>query len=154
MLSSLKELFSALATPAPQAGTTAEHHLQLATAVLLVEVMRADADSPEAERLAIIEALRERFALATDEVERLFELARAASHDAPDLFTFTSQLNRAYSPAEKLQIVDYLWQVAYADGHLSHHENHLLLRLGELLYIPRGDFVAAKQRARTRSGNC
>src|SRR5690606_18420738 len=44
------------------------------------------------------------------------------------------------------------WQVAFADGQLSHLENHLMLKLGDLLYIPRGDFVAAKQRARAAAG--
>lgn len=149
MLRTLKELFGFLAEPVPagQPGD-AEHRLQLATAVLLVEVMRADDEAGEAEREAILASLRTQFDLHADELERLYELAHAASRDAPDLYGFTSQLNKGYSAAEKARIVEYLWRVAYADGCLSHYENHLMLKLGDLLYIPRGDFVAAKQRAR------
>lgn len=153
MLNTLKELFSSLATPAPAGQPAdAEHRLRLATAVLLVEVMRADPQAGEPERQAIIGALRDHFALRQDEVARLFELAHAASRDAPDLYTFTSQLNKGYSAEEKVRIVEYLWQVAYADGRLSHYENHLMLKLGDLLYIARADFVAAKQRARAAAG--
>lgn len=151
MLSTLKELFG-LFTAAPAPATDATHHLQLASAVLLVEMMRADAESTAAERHAAIDALRRRFALADDEVERLFELAEAASRDAPDLYTFTSQLNRGFGAAQKLEVIEHLWEVAFADGVLSHHENQLMLKLGDLLYIPRGDFVAAKQRARAAAG--
>jgi uncharacterized tellurite resistance protein B-like protein len=153
MLRSLKELFATF-TDAPAATGTGqqEHRLQLATAVLLVEVMRADAASGDDERTAIVRALGEKFALQADEVDRLFELAQTTSRDAPDLHSFTSQLNRGFSAAEKVRIIEYLWQVAFADGHLSHHENHLLLKLGDLLYIPRGEFVAAKQRARAAAG--
>ncbi|THF63322.1 tellurite resistance TerB family protein [Pseudothauera rhizosphaerae] len=153
MLRTLKELFNALAEPSAAAlPEQREHRLQLATAVLMVEVMRADAKASESERQAILDALRERFALAPDEVDGLYELARSTSHDAPDLHSFTSRLNKGYSAEEKVRIVEYLWQIAYADGHLSHHENHLMLKLGDLLYIPRGDFVAAKQRARAAAG--
>lgn len=156
MLRTLKDLFSTLAAPlietATPAAGAAEHRLQLATAVLMVEVMRADADCTPQERETVIGALRRRFALADDEVERLFELAETSSRDAPDFYGFTSQLNKGFSAEDKLCIVETLWEVAFADGHLSHHENQLMLKLGDLLYIPRGDFVGAKQRARNAAG--
>ncbi len=153
MIGTLKDLFATLSNPAGDSSADAlEHRLQLATAVLLVEVMRADPDSGLQERQAVIRALGEKFALGRDETDRLFELAQATSRDAPDLQGFTSRLNKGYSLEDKLRIVEYLWQVAFADGHLSHHENHLMLKLGDLLYIPRGEFVAAKQRARAAAG--
>ncbi|AKU13372.1 hypothetical protein AzCIB_3479 [Azoarcus sp. CIB] len=155
MFASLKDLFNALtATPAGGATTSggADHALQLAAAVLLVEVMRADADYSAAERTTVVQALRDKFALRDDEVARLVELAETTSRDAPDLYSFTSRLNKGFSVEQKLRMVEYLWQVAYADGTLSHHENHLMRKLGGLLYIPRADFIAAKQRGRTAAG--
>lgn len=156
MLRTLKDLFDSFTAPlmdaaSPAAGTVT-HRLQLASAVLMVEVMRADATSTPQERQAVIAALRRRFALADDEVERLLELAEAAANDAPDFYGFTSQLNKGLAAADKLAVVELLWEVAFADGHLSHQENQLMLKLGDLLYIPRGDFVGAKQRARDAVG--
>lgn len=154
MIRTLKELFATLAAPLTATTPAADsaHRLRLATAVLMVEVMRADNDCSTQEREAAIAALRTRFALADDEVERLFELAEAASRDAPDLYGFTSLLNKGYSAEQKLRIVEQLWEVAFADGQLSHYENQLMLKLGDLLYIPRADFVGAKQRARDGLG--
>ena len=152
MLASLKELFNTITSAAPAEPAASEHALQLAAAVLLVEVMRADADCSATERETAIGALRAKFALADDEVARLFELAETTSRDAPDLYSFTSRLNKGFSLEQKVRMVEYLWRVAYADGHMSHHENHLLLKLGDLLYIPRAEFVGAKQRGRAAAG--
>ncbi|MFN3987089.1 MAG: TerB family tellurite resistance protein [Rhodocyclaceae bacterium] len=156
MFKTLSDLFKAVSAPLAEAGgraaEDAEHQLRLATAVLMVEVMRADSDVSETERATVIDALREKFALRDDEVARLFELAQTTSRDAPDLYAFTSRINKGFELDRKLRMVEYLWQIAFADGTLSHHENHLMLKLGDLLYIPRGEFVAAKQRARAAAG--
>ncbi|MCC4116541.1 TerB family tellurite resistance protein [Aromatoleum toluclasticum] len=155
MFASLKDLFNAITGPlAGGASTTAgtEHGVQLAAAVLLIEVMRSDAEYSPAERSTVVQTLRDKFTLGDDEIARLLELAEATSREAPDLYTFTSRLNKGFSTEQKLRMVEYLWQVAYADGTLSHHENHLMRKLGDLLYIPRGDFVAAKQHGRAAAG--
>ncbi|WP_407278490.1 TerB family tellurite resistance protein [Aromatoleum evansii] len=154
MFANLRDLFNSL-TAGPSSAAAAkgpDHALQLAAAVLLVEVMRSDEDYSPAERTAVVQALRNKFTLGDDELARLMDLADATSRDAPDLYSFTSRLNKGFSAEQKLRMVEYLWQVAYADGTLSHHENHLMRKLGDLLYIPRGDFIAAKQRGRAAAG--
>lgn len=153
MLRTLKDLFNAL-QPAPAAETAAaqEHALQLATAVLLVEVMRSDPAFSPAEREAVMDALRRKFSLSGDEIERLVELAEHAAREAYDYHAFTSRINEGYSMEQKIRIVEYMWLVAYADGHLSAHENHVMRRLSDLLYIPHGAYVGAKMRAQQASG--
>lgn len=149
MLRTLNDLFRSLFDAPPAADEPASQHtLQLATAVLLVEVMRSDAKIGAQERHAVLAALRDKFALADDELERLFELAETRAREATDFYHFTSKINKGFSAEQKLRIVELLWQVALADGHISHHENHLMRKLGDLLYIPHAAYVAAKQRAR------
>jgi uncharacterized tellurite resistance protein B-like protein len=153
MLRTLKDLFSALAAPpggAPAASR--EHTLQLATAVLLVEVMRSDTQIGDDERTAVLGALRQTFSLADDEIARLVELAERTARDAHDLHTFTSTLNDTYDTGDKLRIVEHLWRVAYADGHLAAHENHVMWRIADLLHVPHGAYVNAKMRARDAAG--
>jgi hypothetical protein len=41
-----------------------------------------------------------------------------------------------------------MWQVAYADGHLAAHENHVLWRMADLLHVPHGAYINAKIRAK------
>lgn len=153
MLRTLKDLFDTLLPPQGAAAAPAdEHRLQLAAAVLLVEVMRADAEMRPDERAAVQAALVETFTLAPDEAGRLAELAVSTAHEATDLFGFTSRLNDRFDMPQKLRLVELMWRVAYADGHLADHERHTLWRVADLLHVPQGAYVLARQRAREAAG--
>lgn len=153
MLKTLKDLFdSLLPPPAGSAPQTAEHTLQLATAVMLVEVMRADATFHPGEREAVHAALRDKFNLSDDEAQCLTELAQTTAHGASDLFSFTSRINDHFDMPQKLRMVEHLWRVAYADGHLSEHERHVLWRVADLLHVPQGAYVHARMRAQQAAG--
>ena len=152
MLRTLKDLFDSFATPAPAGAVSSEHQLQLATAVLLVEVMRADPDIGDAEQAAAITALRSRFPLADDEIERLMELATTTARESYDYQRFTALINRTFDLDHKVHIVELMWQVAYADGHLHARESHVMRKVGDLLYIPHADYITAKLRARDAAG--
>jgi uncharacterized tellurite resistance protein B-like protein len=151
MLRSLKELFVALQPPSAGAPAV-EHTLQLATAVMLMEVMRAEAGFGSAERQAVVAALREKFALAGDEVERLLELAGQAAREATDWFEFTSHINTHFDMPAKVRMIEYMWRVAYADGHLGAHERHVMRRICDLLHVPHGAYINAKMRAQQPLG--
>ncbi|MDW5443414.1 TerB family tellurite resistance protein [Polaromonas sp. SM01] len=153
MLQTLKDLFDTFAAsagmPSPRER---EHALQLATAVLLVEVMRADPDIRPAERDAVLATLRTRFALADDELARLVELAEQTAQTAYDYHRFTASLNEHFTHAQKIQVVENMWQVAYADAHLDAHENHLISKIAGLLHVTHGEYIAAKLRAKESTG--
>jgi len=148
MLETLKDLFESLLPPAGGTVQEQERALRLATAVVLVEVMRADATIDARQREAVRAALRNEFALAVDEAARLAELAEATSKQASDLYTFTSRIDERFDMAHKIRIVEEMWRVAYADGRLSANERHVLWRIADLLHVPQGAYVNARLRAR------
>lgn len=147
MLNKLNNFLSTL-IPTASADARPEHTLQLATAVLLIEVMRSDAESATEEKATILNILKERFHLADTEVTQLTELGHRTVKTSNDLHQFTTLINRELDVPERIRIIEYLWQVAYADRQISAHENHLMRRMADLLHIPHGDNVAAKARAR------
>lgn len=154
MLHTLKDLFDSFTAPAanPSAGQL-EHTLQLATAVLLVEVMRADPAMSAPERSAVLDALREKFSLGDDELQQLVTLAEQEAQAIYDYHRFTSTLNEHFSQAQKIRIVEYMWQVAYSDSHLDAHENHLISKVAGLLHVTHGEYIAAKMRAKEAGGH-
>lgn len=147
MLNKLNEFLATIIAPA-SAGERPEHTLQLATAVLLIEVMRSDAESTDEEQAAILNILKQRFQLADAEVAQLTALGHQTAQSATDLHQFTSLINRELDAPEKLRIIEYMWQVAYADKQISAHENHLMRRMTDLLHISQSDYIAAKMRAK------
>ncbi|OGB30919.1 MAG: hypothetical protein A3F78_09925 [Burkholderiales bacterium RIFCSPLOWO2_12_FULL_61_40] len=156
MLSPLKKLLSPFFTADDaQPSFDEAHGLQLATAVLLVEVMRSDTQVAAEERAATVAALRTRFALSDDELARLLAQAEHTAQNANDYFRFTSAMNEQCTQAQKIQVVELMWQIAYADGHLDAHENHLISKIAGLLHVTHGEYIAAKLHAKaaTSLGN-
>ena len=152
MLRNLKDLFDNLATSlnAPagaQAPDELDHSLQLATAVLLVEVMRAEPAMQDAERDAVILALRSKFDLAEDELERLMELAHETARTAYDYQRFTGSLNERFTQEQKIRVVEAMWEVAFADHHLDANEHHVISKVAGLLHVTHGEYIAAKLHA-------
>jgi uncharacterized tellurite resistance protein B-like protein len=147
MLKTLQSLLAALQPPPPGAAAADDEHLlQLATAVMLVEVMRSDATFHNDERLAVLAALSDKFQLKADEAARLAELAETTAHAATDLYAFTSRINERFEMPQKLKMIEHMWRVAYADGTLSAHERHVMWRIADLLHVPQGAYHHARQR--------
>ena len=147
MIQALKDLFDHFALPAPDHADPAQA-VQLAAAVLLVEVARADATTSAVEQQALVRALQRTFVLAPDALTRLVELATTTAHTAYDYQRFTGTLNDHFTQAQKIDLVDAMWQVAYADAHLDAHEHHTISKVAGLLHVTHGDYIAAKMRAK------
>lgn len=133
---------------AQSAPLGARHSIELATAALLVEVVRSDAGIVPEEQQAVLRAVREKFGLSADESQALFDLAEEEVRTANDYYQFTSLINRHFDQPQKQHIIELMWRVAYADNSLAAHENHVLRRIAELLHVTHGDYIAAKMRAR------
>lgn len=151
MFRSLQDFFDTLRPqePGPQAQARS---LQLACAVVLVEVMRGEGGPQPVERAAVCRALRRRFSLDDAQLHDLVALAEQASRTASDYFQFTSRLNEALPTPEKIALVEAMWAVAYADGRPDAYEMHVISRIAGLLEVTHGDYIAAKLHAKQAAG--
>jgi uncharacterized tellurite resistance protein B-like protein len=129
-----------------------QHHLQLACAALLIEMTRADGVVDEQEQAAVARALRKAFALTEAETQKLIELAEQEAKDATCFHEFTRLINEHYSRAQKIELMELLWEVAYADAEMEKYEEHLVRKLADLLYVRHADFIQAKLRVQARLG--
>lgn len=148
MLSTLQNLLTTFFN-ADDAGTAPNGpSLQLATAVLLFDVMRSDADTSDAERAQAMTTLGKRFALNDEAVAQLMAQAEQTAKRANDYFSFTSLMNDRFTQAQKIQVVEFMWQVANADNTLDANENHLISKIAGLLHVTHGEYIGAKLRAK------
>ena len=148
MLQRIKNFFDQHLAPGPSAGDErdSEHVLRLAIGALLLEMTRMDGEIWPEQRKAVETAVLEHFDLEEEEVAELLELAEAERADSTDYFQFTSLVNRAYSPHQKIRLVELLWRIAYANESLHKYEEHLVRKVADLLYVPHSAFIAAKLR--------
>jgi uncharacterized tellurite resistance protein B-like protein len=148
MLSRVRDFFERHIAGGLSAADDDSHSLELATAVLLVEVMRIDDETTPAEREAVQRAIRDKFNLTTQETDLLVELAEEKLRQATDYFQFTSMINERFTQPQKERVIELMWRVAYADAAIDANERHLLRKIAALLHIPDSANLAAKLRAR------
>lgn len=148
MLKGLRELIDKTLKPGaePPAPAAREHALRFATAVLLIEVARADFAEAVAEEAAIRALLEKGFTLSADETSALVEEAKAEADHAASLQTFTRRLHESLTVAEKHRVVEMLWRVAHADERLDKHEDHLVRKIAGLLYVSHADLIRIRNR--------
>jgi len=121
-----------------------------AAAALMVETAARDGEFSPGERATIERLLQSHFTLDAASAAAMVDEVLALHEDASDVFRFTSALNKRFSPEERLEIVELLWEVVYADGEAHHYETSLMRRLAGLLYLEDGDVGAARKRVLAR----
>ena len=144
VLDAIQTFFSARIDPVGEEHD--QHSLQLATAALLYEMLRADHEEHPDERAALEAGLLQTFSLSAEETRQLVELAEREAAGSVSLYEVTTLINQRFSPEEKVQVVEMLWQVAFADGHLDRYEEALVRKIAELIYVPHRAFIQAKHR--------
>lgn len=137
----LDKLLTLFRSPAGDAAPPSREP-RLAVAALLVEAAQMHEGFSAVERSTIERLLADRFQLDPAETHRLIDSAKAEAERSTQLFGFTSQVVRAFDEAERIEVIEMLWEVAYADGRLDAHEDSLLRRVAGLIHVPdraRGD---------------
>jgi uncharacterized tellurite resistance protein B-like protein len=148
MLRKLAALFDGAFTNETVDPKAREHALRVATALLLIEVAKADYADDVAENEVLLRSLKQFFALDDASAGLLLEEARSTADHAVELQQFTRRLHEQRSVAEKHRVVEMLWQVALADRSLDKHEDHLVRRIAELLYVSHSDLIRIRNRVR------
>ena len=143
----LKKLKDLLGSKSTATGEVKDRALELACAALMFEVARADFSVETTEQDAVTSLLTAQFNLSADEVSTITEAAFEQADAATCLFEFTRTLNELASTEQKRNLLAMMWRVAMADNALSRYEEHVIRKVADLLYVPHGDFIAAKQSA-------
>ena len=124
-----------------------EHALRVATAVLLVEIARADFVVEPVERQRLRQLLEQEFQLTEIELDALLEEAEADADRLVSIQHTTRLLNEHYDHAMKRRVVEMMWRLVYADGEKSHYEEYLIRQVADLLYLSQNEFIQARHNA-------
>jgi uncharacterized tellurite resistance protein B-like protein len=126
--------------------------IRLATAVLLIDVARADHVFEESEFDSVLELAATHFGLDPATAAGLVDAANEKAEDLTSVHEFTQLLHRHLDEDEKARIVGLLWQIAYADGRLHKYEDALVRKISDLLYVSRGRVMRLKHDAELAAG--
>jgi len=127
--------------------------VQLATCALLLEVAHSDGEYQAVEARIVNDLLTRKFDLAPATVAQLVEHAQDHRSETHDLFQFAREINAHFDNEEKLEIMECVWQIIYADNTLDKFEDALARQLATLLRLSHKDVIDRKLKVLNASRN-
>lgn len=118
--------------------------IQVATCVLLLEMAHTDGEFSDMEEFLVRDLLQERFGLSEEATAELLELSHHHREESLDLHQFARHLRETFSLDEKLEVLEALWRIVYADGVLDKYEDYLMRKLTSLLRLSHRQMIDTK----------
>ena len=82
--------------------------------------------------------------IENDEVDELIAFAKENVKDSTSLYEFTRDINDSFSAEQRIQLIESMWKIAYADGNIDKYEEHIIRKVSNLIYVAHSDFIKAK----------
>tara|TARA_B100000963_G_scaffold81427_1_gene69297 strand:- start:1861 stop:2292 length:432 start_codon:yes stop_codon:yes gene_type:complete len=109
--------------------------LELTAAVLAYEIARSDGDISKNE-LSILMSEIEKIAIKVGRDKNdIFRIVETYSKDSVSFHEFIEDINKNYTKEDKISLLKFMWQTAYADGQLDVDEERLIRRVADLIKI-------------------
>jgi len=118
--------------------------VEMAAAVLLIEMARADFEQEDIENKMIIELLKEYFLLNGEDADDLFLEAEKIADNSVSLHEFTRTLHETLNEKAKNEIIEMLWRLALVDDSLDRYEDYLVRKIADLLYVSNSNVLRIK----------
>ena len=100
--------------------------------MLAHEVARSDGDVSEYE----LNSIKELILLNNrDDSDKIMKQVSQFSSENSSFYDFVKDINEGFSNEEKENLISILWDVAFADGVLETHEEKLIRRIADLIFI-------------------
>ena len=125
--------------------------IKVAVCALLLEVAYCDDEFSDDEKMQIIKTIQDRFDLNENEAKELIDTAEKERSQSLDLWHYTNLINKNYSNDEKVELIELLWEIIYADDILDKHEDYIIHTLTKLLKIEHKQLIDAKLRAKRKN---
>jgi uncharacterized tellurite resistance protein B-like protein len=127
--------------------------LPLAVAALLLETALAVDGQFDAREREILRSLLQRgFSLSPADAQALVDAAEKRVEGSAQLFGFIRTVNARMPRERKIELVEMLWDVAYADGVVDALEDTLVRRIAGLIDVSDHERGEAKRRVLRRLG--
>ena len=125
-----------------------EFEIELIGAVLAYEIARSDGDISDSELNLLIEEIKKISIEVNKTDEEILSIIETYSKNSVSFHEFIADINNDFSKEEKLSLISFLWDVAYADSILDVDEERLIRRIADLIRIKDVEVLRLKDRAK------
>ena len=109
--------------------------LELTAAVLAYEIARSDGEISESELEVLLSEIK-KIAMDVGKTEQdILSIIKEYSKNSISFYEFIEDINKDFTKENKLSLIKFLWDVAYADTILEVNEERLIRRIADLINI-------------------
>ena len=144
MIKNLKSYLDNFFQESPNENIPHKNKIELATAVLMIEISLADENTGDEEYKIIKKILLKKFDLDKTKIDTLISLAEDEVDHTVSLHEFAETINNELSAIEKTNIIENLWRVAYADAYIHKYEEYYIRKIADLLHVSHSDYIKTK----------
>ena len=128
--------------------TKEDYNVNLTCASLIIEVALADKDFDITEINLLKIILKDSYDISPEKIDSLIESAESTVENNTSIYSYTREINDSLNYEQKIDLLDGLWKISYADGTLDKFEEHLVRKISDLIHISHGDFITSKLKNR------
>jgi uncharacterized tellurite resistance protein B-like protein len=109
--------------------------VELTASILAYEIARSDGDISEPELKLLHDEIKKISTKVGKKEEKVMEIIEEYSKNSISFNEFINDINRDYTKEDKLSLIQFLFDVAYADKILEVNEERLIRRIADLINI-------------------
>jgi uncharacterized tellurite resistance protein B-like protein len=122
--------------------------LELTASVLAYEIARSDGDISKSELDILLSEIKKIAVDVGKSEKEILNIIEDYSKNSVSFYEFIEDINKDFSKNEKLSLLKFLWDVAYADTILEVNEERLIRRIANLINIKDMEVLKLKDVAR------
>ena len=119
----------------PVEETKNNFEVELTASILAYEIARSDGDISESELSLLYDEIKKISVKVGKKEEKIIEIIEEYSKNSVSFYEFINDINRDYDKEDKLSLIQFLYDVAYADKILEVSEERLIRRIADLIKI-------------------
>ena len=109
--------------------------IELTASVLAYELARSDGEITEDELRVLMSEIQKIAKKVGKNKDEILKIVEVYSENSVSFHEFVKDINDNYSKQEKLDLLYFMWKMAYADNKLDVDEEKLIRRMADLIKI-------------------
>jgi uncharacterized tellurite resistance protein B-like protein len=125
--------------------------VELTASILAYEIARSDGDISQSELALLYEEIKKISVIVGKKEEKIMEIIEEYSKNSVSFNEFINDINKDYAKEDKLSLIQFLFDVAYADKVLEVNEERLIRRIANLINIKDIEVLKIKDTSKNKN---
>ena len=115
--------------------TKVDFDIELTASIMAYEIARSDGSISKSELELILDEVKKISKKVGKTNDEILTIMKEYSQNSVSFHEFINDINKSYSKKDKISLIQFLFDVAYADKVLEINEERLIRRIADLIHL-------------------